>query len=88
MVRRAATRPRGHVHFTPTSATWLNLVERFSGQISEQWITRNAHTSIADLEQSIGHYIDTHNADPKPFVWRKTADVVLASIARAATKLI
>ena len=83
-----AARPRYHVHFTPTSASWLNLVERFFGQISERWIKRNAHTSVADLEQSIRHYIDTHNVDPKPFVWRKTADVILASVARAAAKLI
>jgi transposase len=80
-------RPRYHVHFTPTSASWLNLVERFFSQISERWIKRNAHTSVADLEQSIRRYIDTHNADPKPFVWRKTADTILASVARAAIKL-
>lgn len=82
-----AARPRYHVHFTPTSASWLNLVERFFGQISERWIKRNAHTSVADLEQSIRRYIDTHNADPKPFVWRKSADTILASVARAAAKL-
>lgn len=82
-----AARPRYHVHFTPTSASWLNLVERFFGQISEKWIKRQAHTSVADLEQSIQHYIDTHNARPKPFVWHKTADTILASVARAAVKL-
>ena len=83
-----AARPRYHVHFTPTSASWLNLVARFFGQISEKWIKRNAHTSVADLEQSIRNDIDTHNADPKPFVWHKTADAILAPVARAATKLI
>jgi len=82
-----AARPRYHVHFTPTSASWLNLVERFFGQISEKWIKRGAHTSVAELEQSIRDYIDTHNADPKPFVWHKTADTILASVARAAAKL-
>ncbi|EQD38389.1 ISPsy1 transposase, partial [mine drainage metagenome] len=46
-----AARPRYHVHFTPTSASWLNLVARFFGQISGKWIKRNAHTSVADLEQ-------------------------------------
>jgi len=74
------------VHFTPTSASWLKLVERFFGQISEKWIKRQAHTSVADLEQSIQHYFDTHNADPKPCVWRKTAETILASVARAAAK--
>lgn len=78
---------RYHVHFTPTSASWLNLVERFFGQISEKWIKRSAHTSVAELEQSIRDYIDTHNADPRPFVWHKRADTILASVARAAAKL-
>ena len=82
-----AAHPRYHVHFTPTSASWLNLVERFFGQISAQWIKRNAHTSVADLEQSIRDYIDRHNADPKPFVWHKSADTILASIARAASNI-
>lgn len=82
-----AKHPRYHVHFTPTSASWLNLVERFFGQISEKWIKRSAHTSVAELEQAIRHYIDTHNADPKPFVWHKSADTILASVARAAAKL-
>lgn len=83
-----AARPRFHAHFTPTSASWLNLVERFFGQISEQWIKRNAHTSVADLEQSIREYIDRHNAAPRPFVWHKSADSILTKVARAATKLI
>lgn len=83
-----AARPRFQVHFTPTSASWLNLVERFFGQISEQWIKRSAHTSVADLEQSIRTYIDRHHADPKPFVWHKSADTILAKVARAAVKLI
>ena len=63
-----AARPHSHVHFTPSSASWLNLAEWFFGQISEKWIKRNAYTSVADLEDSIRHYFDTHNADSKPFV--------------------
>lgn len=82
-----AAHPRYHVHFTPTSASWLNLVERFFSQISEKWIKRRAHTSVADLEQSIRHYIAQHNADPKPFLWHKSADAILASVARAAIKI-
>ena len=81
-----AAGPRYHVHLSPTSASWLNLVERFFGQISVRWIKQNAHTSVADLKQRIRHHIDTHNAAHKPFVWRKTADAILASVARAATK--
>src|SRR5699024_10625784 len=83
-----AARPRFHVHVTPTSASCLNLVERFFGQISQKWIKRNAHTSVADLEQSIRDYIDRHNANPKPFVWHKDADVILAKVERAATNII
>jgi transposase len=79
-----AARPRYRVHFTPTSASWLNLVERFFSQLGEKWIKRSAHTSVDDLEQSILHYIEQHNADPKPFVWHKPADVILASVGRAA----
>lgn len=83
-----AQRPRYHVHFTPTSASWLNLVERFFAQITEKWIKRSAHTSVADLERSIRHYIDMHNADPKPFQWRKSADAIIQSVGRAAKALI
>ena len=82
-----AARPRYHVHFTPTSASWLNLVERFFSTLSEKWIKRGAHTSVADLETSIREYLDRHNADPKPFVWRKGADEILGSVGRAARKV-
>ena len=83
-----AEHPRYHVHFTPTSASWLNLVERFFSQISEQWIKRSAHTSVSDLERSIRAYIDHHNEDPKSFVWHKSANSILASVARATNRLI
>ena len=76
------------MHVTPTSASWLNLVERFFSQISEQWIKRSAHTSVAHLEQAIREYIDRHNENPKPFVWSKSADTILASVARAAGSII
>ena len=82
-----AAHPRYHVHFTPTSASWLNLVERFFSQLSQQWIKRSAHTSVQDLENSIRQYIDRHNENPKPFVWHKSADTILASVARAAQSI-
>lgn len=82
-----AQRPRYHVHFTPTSASWLNLVERFFSTISEKWIKRQAHTSVKDLEGSIRHYLTIYNDDPKPFQWRKTADDIIASVGRAASSL-
>lgn len=79
--------PRFHVHFTPTSASWLNLVERFFSQITQRWIKRGAHTSTSDLEDSIRSYLEIHNEDPKPFVWHRTADEIVASIARLSEKL-
>jgi transposase len=82
-----AAHPRYHVHFTPTSASWLNLVERFFGLITQRWIKRGAHTSTKDLEDSIRHYLEIYNADPKPFQWRKSADDIIASIARLSDKI-
>jgi transposase len=82
-----AAHPRFHVQFTPTSASWLNLVERFFSQLSQRWIKRGAHTSTKDLEDSIRHYLKMHNDDPRPFVWHRTADTIVASIARLSDKL-
>jgi transposase len=82
-----AARPQYHVHFTPTSASWLNLVERFFALISERHIKRGAHTSVKDLEASIEHYLTIYNSEPKPFVWTKSADTILGSIHRLATRL-
>jgi len=82
-----AARPRYHVHFTPTSASWVNLVERFFGLISERWIKRNSQRSTRELEASIKDYLARYNDDPKPFVWRKTADQIIESIARLSDQL-
>lgn len=78
--------PRFHVHFTPTHASWLNLVERFFGLLTEHALRRGSHTSSRDLRSAIHEYLDAHNDDPKPFKWTKTADQILASIARFATR--
>ena len=77
-----ARRPRFHIHFTPTSASWLNLVERWFGLLTEKQLRRGVHQSSAELEAAIYHYLDVTNEDPKPFVWTKTADQILASVAR------
>ena len=82
-----ATHPRYHVHFTPTSASWINLVERFFALISQRWIKRNSHRSTRELETAIHKYLDIYNEDPKPFVWKKTADEIVESIARLSDKL-
>jgi transposase len=81
-----AKRPRFHVHFTPTYASWINLVERWFAELTNKRIRRGVFRSVKDLEAAIREYIDVHNQDPKPFVWRKTADQILTSIARFAQR--
>lgn len=77
-----AKRPRWHVHFTPTSSSWINQVERFFALLSEKQIKRGVHQSTDELKADIHAYIDARNADPKPFRWTKSADDILASIER------
>lgn len=77
-----ARHPRWHIHFTPTSASWLNQVERFFAQLTEKQLRRGVHRSTRDLEDAIRAYIDKVNADPKPFRWTKSADDILATIKR------
>ncbi len=75
-------RPRWHLHFTPTSASWLNLVECWFATLTRRRLSRGVFTSTADLEAAIHAYIEQTNAEPKPFVWTRSADDVLASVAR------
>jgi len=82
-----ARHPCFHVHFTPTSASWLNLVERFFALITERQIKRGTHRSTRALEEAIRQYLNTHNNDPKPFIWTKTADEILASVARFCQRI-
>jgi transposase len=77
-----AKRPRWQVHYTPTSASWLNQVERFFANLTEKQLRRGVHRSTAELEAAIAHYIAATNADPKPFLWTKSADDILATIKR------
>ena len=79
--------PRFHMHFTPTSASWLNQVERFFGLITEDRIRRGAFKSVAELEVAIHDYLEQHNADPKPFVWTAIADDILKKVARGRQAL-
>jgi len=82
-VRRwLAKRPRFHLHFTPTSSSWLNLVERFFAALTEKQIRRGVHRSVRELETAIKQYLAVTNQSPKPFVWTKSADEILASVAR------
>ena len=82
-----AKHPRFKLHFTPTSASWLNLVERFFAEITRKRIRRGAFTSVAQLEEAIHDYLLHHNADPKPFVWTKTAATILNKERRALDRL-
>jgi transposase len=77
-----AKRPRWHVHYTPTSSSWMNLVERFFGLLTQRAIRRGVFDSVASLKAAIHTYIDANNADPKPFRWTKSADDILESIKR------
>ena len=80
--RWLAKRPRYHVHFTPTSASWLNLVERWFVALTEKQLRRGVHRSTRELITTIERYLAVTNEAAKPFVWTKTADEILASVAR------
>ena len=73
---------RFQLHFTPTYSSWLNLVERWFAELTSKWLKRGTHRSVAELTGSIQHWIDTWNADPRPFVWTKTADEILDNLTR------
>jgi len=77
---------RFKLHFTPTSASWLNLVERFFAEITSKRIRRGSYTSVDDLEAAIYHYLAQHDTKPKPFTWTKTAEDILARERRALDK--
>ena len=82
-----ARHPRFHAHFTPTSASWLNQVERWFAALTERRIKRGSHRSTRELEHAIRDYLAIHNQHPKPFVWTKDADAILASVARFCTRI-
>lgn len=73
--------PRFHIHFTPTSSSWLNLVERWFAELTNRKLRRSTHHSVAQLEADVHAWIQAWNADPKPFVWTKTADEILDNLA-------
>jgi len=77
-----ARHPRFHLHFTPTGSSWLNQVERWFGFLTDQKIRRGVHKSVQALEHDIREWVKAWNDDPKPFVWKKTAEEILDSLAR------
>ena len=74
--------PRFHMHFIPTHSSWLNQVEGWFSILTEKQLKRGSHTSVAQLEAAIQEFVDAHNANPRPFRWVKTAEEILANVAR------
>jgi transposase len=79
--------PRFHMHYTPTSSSWLNLVERWFRELTDKALRRGVFHSVPDLIAKIEEYLDAHNENPKPFVWTATADDILAKVARGRVAL-
>ncbi len=81
-----ARHPHWHVHFTPTSASWINQVERWFAELTRKQLQRGVHRSTAELEADIAAFIEAHNENPKPYRWVKSADEILASVKRFCQK--
>jgi len=79
--------PRFHLHFTPTSSSWLNLVERWFAELTNRKLRRSAHRSVTELENDIRKWINEWNKDPKPFVWTKSADEILKTLAEYCQRI-
>lgn len=82
-----AQHPRFNMHFTPTSASWLNMVERFFRDITTERLRRGVFTSVPELESAINEYVAHHNTNPKPFIWTKSARDILQKVIRANSRL-
>jgi transposase len=85
--RWLARHPRFHLHFTPTGASWINLVERWFAALTEKQLRRGVHRSTRELELAIRRYVDLTNQHSNPFIWTKTADEILASVARFCQRI-
>jgi transposase len=81
-----ARHPRYHVHFTPTSGSWLNLVERLFAEITQRCVRRGSHAAVPTLEKAMLDYLDRRNQDPKPFVWTADADLILGKVQRLSKR--
>jgi transposase len=87
VIRWFARHPRYHLHFTPTSGSWVNQVERWFAQITDKRIRRGSFLSVASLEKAIQEYLDHYNEVPKPFVWTADADLILGKIQRLCERI-
>jgi hypothetical protein len=83
----ARTHPRFHLHFTPTSSSWLNLVERWFAELTNKRIRRDAFRSVPDLIAAIQDFLQAWNANPKPFVWTATVESIVARLDRCRQTL-
>jgi transposase len=79
--------PRFHLHFTPTYSSWMNLVERWFAELTNKWLRRGTHRSTKELESAITQWIDQWNKEPKPFVWHKSADEILDTLATYCARI-
>jgi hypothetical protein len=75
------------MHFTPTGSSWINQVERWFAYLTDQLVRRGVHKSVARLEADVRRWIAAWNADPKPFVWTKTAEEILESLSRYCSRI-
>ncbi len=82
-----ARHPRFNMHFTPTSSSWINQVERWFAFVTDELIRRGNHTSVQALENDIRGWVAAWNTDPKPFIWTKTAERILESLGRLITRI-
>ena len=82
-----ADHPRFHLHFTPTSSSWLNLIERWFRELTDKALRRGVFHSVPDLIASIEKYMDVHNESPRPFVWTATAESILTKVRRGRVAL-
>jgi len=82
-----ARHPRYHIHFTPTSGSWLNLVERLFAEVTERCVRRGSHTAVTMLEKAMLDYLDRRNEHPRPFVWTADADLILGKVARLSKRI-
>jgi transposase len=82
-----ARHPRYHVHFTPTSGSWLNLVERLFAEVTERCVRRGSHTTVRALEKALLDYLDQRNRAPKPFLWTAPADLILGKVERLCERI-
>jgi hypothetical protein len=80
--------PRFHLYFTPTSSSWLNLVERWFAELTNRKLRRSFHRSITDLENYIRKWINEWNKDPRPFAWTKTTDEILETLAANCSRIV